>query len=108
MNTQNSSALAKPQHTSQLAFWTTCFRPVLDNISRSFVPLEPVLVGPWPSSGYVRCCSIRLVFDLTTSTTCCRPVADADSMFYVPVLVWPCQLVVLDGAAAVDLIFDIV
>ena len=43
---QHASVFAKTQHTTLLAFWTAYLPPVLDNVSQSFVPLAPVLVGP--------------------------------------------------------------
>ncbi len=84
-----------------IATLTTCFRPVPDNVSMLFVPL---IIGKQSARRPKRCCSSRprlrpgLVQDLFPTQIRCpsRRFLSGHG-----------QLVVLDGAAALDLVFDI-
>ena len=85
----------------------THFRPVADNVSFR-VPLCRCSSGNRQLGALKGAAAVDIVFDMATSKTCLRPVPDADSLSFVPVLVGPepWQLVGLDGAAAVDLVIN--
>ena len=85
----------------------THFRPVADNVSFRG-PLCRCSSGNRQLGALKGAAAVDIVFDMATSKTCLRPVPDADSLSFVPVLVGPepWQLVGLDGAAAVDLVIN--
>jgi hypothetical protein len=66
----------------------THFRPVADNVSFRG-PLCRCSSGNRQLGALKGAAAVDIVFDMATSKTCLRPVPDADSLSFVPVLVGP-------------------